>query len=320
MSNFKKVTAGLALAAGILAVASGSLPPLGALLLGAAFSMAFGAPSAAGPISRQLLAASIVALGFGLDLNAVLAAGRDGLMTTTLMLTLTFGCGILLARWLGLRPDLALLVTAGTAICGGSAIATLAPLMRARAADVTAAFGVVFLLNAVALLVFPAVGAHCELDAEAFGQWCALAIHDTSSVLGAAATFSDEALKIATVTKLTRALWIIPVGTFVVYWRQRQTPSVGQPRLPVPPWFLIGFLGAAITVSAFPQMADRGLKIAAWAPVGMKLSLFGIGLGLDRATLKRVAGRALAFGFILWLLLTTATLAYVALEMTNRKV
>lgn len=317
MDVARKVLPWLVMPAAIACIVGGLAPPLAALLLGAACSLVVGTPAFADMVARHLLSVSIVALGFGVNFGAVVSAGRDGLITTALTLFLTFGCGAALARWIGLRKDLALLVTAGTAICGGSAIAALAPLLRARSADVTAAIGVVFFLNAVALFVFPIVGTYCGLDAESFGQWCALAIHDTSSVLGAAATHGPEALKVATVTKLTRALWIIPIGAVVASSRRRMTND-DRKALPKIPWFLAGFVIAAVLVTLLPALAPHGERIAQCAPMGMKLSLFGIGLGLSVTTLKQVAGRAMSFGFILWLLLAAASLGRVSLEMAAR--
>lgn len=292
------------------AVWFGGVPPFVALVLGVAIAALLGSPSRAESTGRHLLACSVVALGCGLDLGDVVRVGCEGIASTAAMLALTFGIGWLLARRLGLRADVALLITAGTAICGGSAIAAIAPLIRARAVDVMAAVGVVFALNGIALVVFPLVGTWLALDAEAFGLWCALAIHDTSSVVGASATHSHAALEVATVTKLTRVLWIVPVGVWVVRARRtsdRDAAAVG-PRLP---WFLVAFLVAASIGAVAPAVRDVGRVVASQAPTAMSLALFAIGLGLNASLRSVLGGPALRFGFLLWMALAAVSLGYV---------
>ncbi len=292
-----------------LAVASVWVPPILALSLGAAAARAVGAPRWCGAAARWLLALSIVASGFGVRAEALLQVGADGLVVTTATLMLTFSVGLALGRVLRVPFDTALLVTCGTAICGGSAIAAIAPVLRARPHDVAASLGVVFTLNALALLLFPFVGSALELTGHQFGVWCALAIHDTSSVVGAAATHGQEALEVATITKLVRALWIVPVGIAIAWSRPGTIP--GARRVPVP-GFLLGFLGAVAAVWAFPALLPLGDGIAELARPGMSLALFCVGLGLDMRVMRGSGARTLVFGGVLWAGLVAACLPIAA--------
>lgn len=307
---------GLALIGGALVVATG-VPSVAALALGAAIGLTLGAPIWAHATGQRLLKLGVIGLGAGLELGYVVHAGLEGLGTTCLTLFGTLALGAWLARRLRVDADLGTLITVGTAICGGSAIAAAAPAIRARSADVGVALAVVFALNAAALVVFPAIGHALGVEPLAFGRWCALAIHDTSSVVGAAATFGPEALELATVTKLARALWIVPVVLALGWFRARRARATGEiardaspPRFPL---FILGFVGAAALVSLVPVLAPAGDHVARVARRVLLLALFVLGLGTSAATLRTVGPRPLVLGIALWAAVSTVSLALVML-------
>ena len=228
----------------------------------------------------------------------VLRTGLDGLGATAITLGAALVLGLGLGRRLGLARDLTLLVTVGTAICGGSAIAAAAPVLRARAADVAVALGVVFAWNALALLVFPPLAEHLALDPRTFGRWCALAIHDTSSVVGAAASGGELALETATITKLARTLWIVPVCLgLAVATRGRGDAGRRAPRVPL---FLVGFVLAAAAVTLCPSLQPLGTRLAHLAQGGLRAALFALGLGFTRGGLSSLGARPLVLGAGLW--------------------
>ncbi len=293
----------VAVVAAAVAVAVLPVPGAVALVAGGVLAMVFGAPELAPRAASTCLKLSVVGIGAGVDLALVGRAGLDGLGMTAVTLVSVIVAAVLLGRWLGVGRDLALLIGVGTAICGGSAIAAIAPILRARPRDVGLALGVVFLLNAVALLLFPSIGAWIGLDDVAFGRWCALAIHDTSSVVGAAAERSETALEIATVTKLARALWIVPVGLVLA----RIAPAGG--RAPKVPGFLLGFLAAAALTTFVPALAPLGEVVAAASRRGLAVALFLTGLGFSRDALLAAGARTLSLGIVLWAALAAATLA-----------
>lgn len=292
---------GVGLAAAFVALSG--LPSFLALALGACIALAPRTPiletQAANKVGNKLMKASIIALGAGMNLSLVFEAGATGLATTALTLAVAVSIGILAGRALGIDRDIATLVTVGTAICGGSAIAAMAPVIQARARDVGVALGVVFVLNAVALFLFPILGAWLEMDPASFGRWSAFAIHDTSSVVGAAAAFGPQALEIATVTKLARALWIIPVvliASQVVARREgteRQTPAV--------PKFILGFVSVSLLVTLLPQLRPLGDAVSGLGRTGLLLALFSIGLGFSRDTFRSIGPKALVLGIALWI-------------------
>jgi len=303
----------LALLLGALASVATDVPGFVALAAGVAFAVAFQAPTWSHTAGNWLLKCSVVALGAGIDLALVLQVGLDGLGVAAVTLALAIGAGLALARVLRIERDTAILVTVGTAICGGSAIAAAAPVLRARPASVGIAIGVVFLLNAIALVLFPPLGDLLLLEPAAFGRWCALAIHDTSSVVGAAASHGAEALEVATVTKLARSLWIVPVCIgLALFAAPRDTgASQGPRRFGKPPLFVLAFVGAAALVALFPALAPAGEFAADAGRRGLTLALFAIGLSIDRGTLKQVGARHLGLGVCLWLVLGLVSLALV---------
>ena len=287
-----------------------------ALVLGIAVAVAAGNPwlSRTKRLTPRLLAASVVGLGAGMNLLQMEKVGAAGVRYTVISIGLTFAAGTLLGRWARTRRDTSLLITAGTAICGGSAIAALAPTVRAGDEDVSVALGTVFVLNAVALLVFPWVGHRLSLSQAQFGLWSALAIHDTSSVVGATLQYGRGALEVGTTVKLARALWIVPLTLVAGYVRRKPDGEEGPAAGAVTrPWFILGFLLAAALVTWVPALRPAGHGVEAIARRLLVLTLFLIGANLTTATIRRVGVRPFAQGLVLWLLVAGATLGAIEL-------
>ncbi len=301
----------LVLGGGLATLALPGVPAGVALAAGVAIALTAGNPHAAATRSvvKRLLPLSLVALGGGMDLAVVARVGVRGIGYTVATLALCAGLGLALAAALRVQRTTGLLITVGTAICGGSAIAAAAPVVGAGEHETSVALGTVFLLNSVALFVFPAVGHVLALPQAAFGLWSALAIHDTSSVVGATLRYGPQALAVGTTVKLARALWIVPttLGLGLAVRRGRQ----GAPgrRLATPPWFIAGFVAFAALVTWWPASRPLGTLAASLGQRALVLTLFLIGLGLSRASLRSVGARPLALGLALWAAMGAATLA-----------
>jgi uncharacterized integral membrane protein (TIGR00698 family) len=280
-----------------------------ALLIGIALALSIGNPYplTTARITTPLLQISVVGLGAGMNLVEVGHAGVHGFFYTVIGISLTLTVGLLLGGALGTQRDTSLLVTVGTAICGGSAIAAVAPVIRARSQDISVALATVFFLNAIALIIFPPIGRHLGLGQMQFGVWSALAIHDTSSVVGAAMQYGARALEIATTIKLTRALWIVPVTLVVgaLWSRGENEAGTGKAKRP---WFILGFVAAAALVTWMPSLKPAGHLVFVGAQRSLVVTLFLIGSGLSRSALMMVGKRPLIQGFILWIVMGTATL------------
>lgn len=288
-------------------------PPL-ALLLGIAFAISLGNPYPAQSKtwSKYLLQIAIVGLGFGLDFGKVIEAGRHGLLFTIVSIFSTLLLGWLLSRRLTVPRVTSILISCGTAICGGSAIAAIAPVIEAKHEEISVALGCVFLLNAVALFVFPPLGHALGLTQAEFGLWSAIAIHDTSSVVGAAQAYGAEALEIATVIKLSRALWIVPLVLAFIAIERRRSKKADAPPPAIPiPWFIGLFLLASILRTVFQLPGEITEPIVLVAKRLFSLTLFLIGAGLSLASIRAVGPRSLALGVILWLFIGSLTLAAV---------
>ena len=285
-------------------------PPWAALLAGTTLALTMGNPclNASARTAKWLLQIAVVGLGAGVNLAVVARVGTHGLGYTLAGLVATFAFGAWLADRLGVRPKVAALVCAGTGICGGSAIAAAAPAIGAKAEETSVSLAVVFLLNGVALLVFPPLGTWAGLDAHAFGLWCALAIHDTSSVTGAAMTHGAEALATATTVKLARALWIVPVALALGSWFRRGADAApARGRLPVP-WFIAGFIGISAVFTFAPSLQPLAKPVAFVSRALLTLTLFLIGTGLSREVLRTVGVRPLILAVLLWVAIAGATL------------
>lgn len=286
-------------------------PPWAALLAGVALALSLGNPHAhlTARAAKWLLQLAVIGLGAGVNLGIVARVGVQGLGYTLVGLLVTFALGVWLARRLGVPAKIATLISAGTGICGGSAIAAVAPAINASLAETSASLATVFLLNGVALIVFPAVGTWVGLDAHTFGLWCALAIHDTSSVTGAAMTHGTEALATATTVKLARALWIVPVALGLGMWFAHRGNGATR-RQPVRiPWFIGGFLMLSAVFTFLPSWQPAAPSVTAIARALLTLTLFLIGTGLDRSAARMVGARPFVHGLLLWILIASATLA-----------
>lgn len=276
-------------------------PPL-ALALGLALGLTVSNPFHRGTkrITTMLLQASVVGLGFGMNLHQVIKAGRSGFVYTALSISFALGVGLLLARGLRVKPAAGFLISTGTAICGGSAIATVGPVAGANEEEMSVALGTVFILNSVALLTFPWIGAALHLSQTQFGLWAALAIHDTSSVVGAAAKYGALALAVGTTVKLARALWIVPMclGTAAV---KRSEARVKWP------WFIALFVLAAVGNSLLPGGAPMFHGFYRLGIIGLTVTLFLIGSTVSRGTLKIVGPRPLLQGVLLWIVVAVTS-------------
>jgi uncharacterized integral membrane protein (TIGR00698 family) len=285
----------------LLMSASGLVSPPVALAVGLAFGLLFPHPysSQAKTVSKFLLQASVVGLGFAMNLHEVVRAGRSGFLYTVLGITFAMLAGMGLGAVLGVRRIPAFLISTGTAICGGSAIAAVGPITHASDEEMAVSLGTVFVLNSVALLIFPAIGAALKLTQSQFGLWAALAIHDTSSVVGAAAKYGVEALAVATTVKLARALWIVPLALATAVARHAKA------KIPWP-WFIALFCLAAVCNTYWPSHG-YGFVVRV-AKVGLTATLFLIGSGISVATVKRVGHRPMLLGIVLWLLVSVGSL------------
>ncbi|MCF3651747.1 YeiH family protein [Synoicihabitans lomoniglobus] len=297
------------------------VPPWLALLMGAAIGLSWGPPTWL-PVTRIMhttLQLAVVGIGAGINLAVVGRVGLSSIGYTMIGLVFTLIVGVVLAKRGGVGPHVGALLFAGTGICGGSAIAAVAPAIRARADETSASISTVFLLNAVALLIFPALGRWLGLDPGEFGLWCALAIHDTSSVVGAALTGGPDALVTATTVKLVRSLWIVPVTLALGFAFRRIRPAAGAAKLPVP-WFIGGFVLLSAMFTAMPALAGWIDPIAMAARALLSLTLFLIGLNMSRAVWRRVGYRALLVGVGLWIAVATGTLLAIKLGWISQEV
>jgi uncharacterized integral membrane protein (TIGR00698 family) len=290
-----------------------------ALALGLILALSLANPFAAASrkLSKLLLQVSVVLLGFGMDLRVVLRAGTDGLLFAAGTILATFVLGRLLARRLSVHRETSTLISAGTAICGGSAIAAVGSVIGAAEGSMTVAMGAVFLLNAIALYAFPPLGHLLGLSPTQFGVWAGVAIHDVSSVVGAASTYGPVALQTATAVKLSRALWIIPVALACSWGLAPAGAQQGRPtrsRLPIP-WFIGLFVLASVARSFVPLIASASPAITGVARTGLTLTLFLIGSGLSLPMLKKVGVRPLVQALALWLFLAAASLLVVRLTL-----
>ena len=286
------------------------LPPV-CLAIGLALGLTVGVPKGkpkdiVSKSGKWALQISVVLLGFGIPVGDVWRTGREGFVLALATIAGTFALAALLKRLLGTPAKLAALVAAGTAICGGSAIAALAPVIAAEPDEMAASLATVFLLNAIALFLFPYLGHAAGMSVPMFGEWAALAIHDTSSVVGAALAFDPAALPIAATVKLSRALWIAPVCIAAAFAMRRSSSAPAAAKTPWLPWFLPAFLAASLVRSFVPAPALYDV-LAAAAKVGLAFSLLCIGLGVNRQVLAKAGGRAALLGVSLWAAVSVST-------------
>lgn len=279
----------------------------GALILGILFALTVGNayPDVAKKISKTGLQTAVVLLGFSVDINKILKAGSTGIVFALVSILAVFGLGWVLQKTLKIRPLTGLLVTTGTAICGGSAIAAMSSVTDAPQEDVSVSVGTVFLLNAVALFIFPPLGHALGLTPDQFGTWAGIAIHDVASVVGAATAFGPESLETASAVKLSRVLYLIPI-VLIAAQMVRRTKKDG-PKPPIP-WFIGLFILASLISTYVPGMVEVKPYARMLATAGFAMSLFVIGLGISAKTLKAVGVKPLIQGLILWLFISVAAL------------
>jgi uncharacterized integral membrane protein (TIGR00698 family) len=299
---------------GLLLAASGVFSPAIALAGGIAFGFTVEHPfrTESSSLAKHLLQASVVALGFGMNLKQVVHAGRSGFLYTAISISCAMLLGLLFGSLLKVAGKASFLITAGTAICGGSAIAAIAPITGADEEEISVSMGTVFLLNSVALLIFPAIGHAFHLSQNQFGLWSALAIHDTSSVVGAAARYGNQALAVGTTVKLARALWIVPVSLLAAAYMARLAKGVGRSSSPAKiriPWFILLFCLAAAVSTYLPRFAAQYGALSHLGKAGLTATLFLIGTSLSRSTMQQVGVRPFIQGVTLWIIVASASLA-----------
>ncbi|WP_223580730.1 YeiH family protein [Sphingobacterium sp. GVS05A] len=278
-----------------------------ALLLGIIVAQWIGHPFLAvnHKATQILLQLSVVGLGFGMHIDSAIQTGKDGFLLTVISIIGTLSLGYILGKLLKLEKLTAYLITVGTAICGGSAIAAVSPTVKANEKQISVALGTIFVLNALALFVFPVIGRALDLSQTQFGLWCAVAIQDTSSVVGAASKYGTEALQVATTVKLTRALWIIPISLLsALAFNTKGT------RIKIP-YFIGLFILAIILNSYSPFFQEIGTYVVHISKVGLTLTLFLIGASLSRDVLLSVGYKAILQGLVLWLCLAIPVLLYI---------
>ncbi len=283
------------------------ISPAIALFIGLLFAIFIGAPfpSFNKNISKYLLQISIIALGFKMNLHDSLQAGADGIIFTVFSVFIVLFGGILIGKIFKLDEKTTYLISSGTAICGGSAIAAVSPIIKADQNQISISLASVFILNAIALFIFPTLGRWMQLTEQQFGVWAAIAIHDTSSVVGAGAAYGNEALQIATTVKLTRALWIIPLSIYSIFRFNSKNQKLYIP------WFIFFFI-VAILLNTYAHIPRQiGAAITTFAYKGMTLTLFFIGASLSPKSIKNIGLKSLLFAILMWLIIGISSLVFV---------
>lgn len=278
-------------------------PPI-ALLMGLIIAQFIGHPylHLNHKATHILLQVSVVGLGFGMNVTSALKAGKEGILFTIVSIIGTLVIGFFMGKFLKIEKKTSYLISAGTAICGGSAIAAISPVIKAQEKQISVALGTIFILNSAALFLFPFIGHQLNLSQSQFGMWCAIAIHDTSSVVGAASKYGPQALEIATTVKLARALWIIPVAFLSTFIFKNKNSKIKIP------YFIGLFVLAMIANTYIPFVQQYNHYLTNIAKAGLTLTLFLIGCGLNRKTISSVGFKPLIQGVILWMIISTAAL------------
>ena len=252
-----------------------------------------------------LLQISVVGLGFGMNITTALKAGQQGFLFTALSISGTLLLGLLFGKILKIEKKTAYLIAAGTAICGGSAIAAISPIIKAEEKQISVALGTVFILNSIALFIFPFIGHTFHLSQSQFGLWCAIAIHDTSSVVGAASKYGNQALGIATTVKLIRALWIIPIAFISTFFFKNKNSKIKLP-------YFIALFVLAMVINTYINFVQQYTHyIIAVSKLGLTLTLFLIGSGLSKTIMKSVGIKPLIQGLVLWIIVSVASLSVI---------
>ena len=278
-----------------------------ALLLGLVFVFKNPCPKFNKKTSKYLLQVAVVCLGFNMNLQESLKSGSEGMLFTVVSVVGVMALGVLVGYWLNINRKTAYLISSGTAICGGSAIAAVGPVVKANENEMAVSLGVIFILNSVALFIFPPLGHLLDMTQQQFGTWAAIAIHDTSSVVGAGEAYGEEALQLATLIKLTRALWIIPLAFVTMFIFRDKTAKISIP------WFIFIFV-LAMVVNTYVPLPEWFVSAMVWiAKRGMVVTLFLIGASLSLASIKSVGIRPLLQAVVLWVVISVASL-FVVLE------
>ena len=290
------------------------ISPAIALFLGLMFAIVFGTPYPKfnKQLSKYLLQASVVGLGFGMNLQKSLQSGADGMLFTVVSVIGVMILGIYLGRWMKINDKASYLISSGTAICGGSAIAAVGGVMRANEKDMAVSLGVIFILNAVALFIFPPLGHLFNMSDAQFGTWAAIAIHDTSSVVGAGAAYSPEACELATLIKCTRALWIIPLAFFTIWYFRKEKGGEGKAKVSIP-WFILLFVVAMVINTYTPDSMMSYMRpvynaIVAIAKQALVAVLFAIGASLSIKVVREVGVKPLVQAVVLWIAIGVSSL------------
>ena len=280
-----------------------------ALFLGLSFALIVGTPFPAfnKNASKYLLQISVVGLGVGMNMHDSLKAGSDGIFFTLFSVISVLLLGMLFGKWLGISKTPSYLIASGTAICGGSAIAAVGPIAKASESEMSISLATIFVLNALALFLFPVLGHWLGLSQHQFGLWAAIAIHDTSSVVGAGASYGEEALKVATTVKLARALWIIPLSVFTSFYFNSKCKKISIP------WFILFFVIAMMLNTYFNLPTAVTHSIVSVSRQSLTLSLFFIGAGLSRSTIQLMGVKPLLLGLILWFFIAVISLTFIYL-------
>ena len=275
-----------------------------ALIIGFLFACILGNPFAhiSHKATKWLLKICVVGLGFGMNLQAAIHTSKQGLILTVCSILITLFLGIIIGKLLKISTKTSHLLASGTAICGGSAIAAVAPIVNASEKEISVSLGTVFLLNSIALIIFPAIGHFFNLTQHQFGLWSAIAIHDTSSVVGAASSYGQEALQLATTVKLARALWIIPLSLVSAFVFKSENKKINIP------WFIGLFILAMIMNSYIPYISTFNTYIVSISKTGLTITLFLIGVGLSINKIKSVGWKPLLLGVLLWILISVSSL------------
>ena len=278
-----------------------------ALLLGLVFAFIFPNPYPKfnKKTSKYLLQVAVVCLGFNMNLQESLRSGSEGMMFTVVSVVGVMALGVLLGYWLHINRKTAYLISSGTAICGGSAIAAVGPVVKANENEMAVSLGVIFILNSIALFIFPPLGHILDMSQAQFGTWAAIAIHDTSSVVGASETYGPEALQIATLIKLTRALWIIPLAIATMFIFRDKTSRISIP------WFIFLFV-LAMVVNTYVPLPQMFVDAMVWiAKRGMVVTLFLIGASLSLASIRNVGVKPMLLAVALWIVISISSLIVV---------
>ncbi len=286
-----------------VAISIGFTNPAYGLIIGVVLSIITKNPQIkfTSTVAKSLLKLSVIILGFGLNLSTVISVGVSSIHITVIGITATMILGYLLGKLFSIDSNIRVLLSSGTAICGGSAIAAIAPAINATSSQIAVSMAIIFLLNAIGLIIFPPIGELLNLSEQDFGLWTALAIHDTSSVVGAAATYGTVALAVATTVKLTRTLWIIPLSFTIAKINKSENKTVF-------PLFLVGFIITATIRTVLPSFEVLFNHFAMFGKEMMSGILFLIGAGLTTSELKKIGAKPLIVAVLLWIIVSVATL------------